>query len=230
MTTFWTGTMIKDKIERDLDLEEETFIVDAEMLGYINEGIDECEAEIHGLYEDYFLTKANIALVSGTEDYALPTNIYAHKIRRVIYRNGSIVYTINRVKDWKKFEEYAIEKVNQSSLQYVYFVYNPTGGAPAILLSPPAKETSATNVTIWYIRNATRLTTFADTCDIPEFVNFVMQYVKMRCYEKEGNPNLPTAMAALDQQRGQLQSTLASMVPDADNEIEPDMSLYREMT
>jgi hypothetical protein len=231
MTTFWTGTMIKEKIERDLDLEDEEFISDDEMLGYINEGIDEAEAEIQDLYEDYFLKKDFIALVNGTEEYSLPADIYAMKIRRIIYKSGSIVYTINRIKDWKKFEEYALEAVNQTSTRYMYFPINSTPGAPKLLLSPSAKETSSTNVTIWYLRNAARLASFSDTCDIPEFVNFVMQYVKVRCYEKEvGHPNLQKAMLDLEQQRSQMQSTLTGMVPDADNEIEPDLRLYEEMS
>lgn len=231
MSTFWTGTLIKEKIERDLDLEDEEFISDDEMLGYINEAIDEAEAEIHDLYEDYFLTKANIALVSGTEEYAVPADIYAMKIRRIIYKSGSTVYSIDRIKDWKKFEEYALESVNQSSTRYMYFPINSVAGAPKLLFSPPSKEDSATNVTIWYLRNANNLATFADTCDIPEFVNFVMQYVKVRCYEKEvGHPSLQKAMLDLEQQRSQMQSTLAAMVPDANNEIEADLRIYEEMS
>jgi hypothetical protein len=231
MTTFWTGTMIKNKIEADLDLEDEEFISDDELLGYINEAIDEAEAEIHGLYEDYFLKRDYIALSAGVEEFALPSDIYAMKIRRLIYKNGSIVYPITRFKDWKKFEAYALESVNQESTRYMYFPINTTVAAPKILLSPPSKETSSTNVTIWYLRNASRLASFSDTCDIPEFVNFVMQYVKVRCYEKEvGHPSLQKAMMDLEQQRTQMQSTLAAMVPDADNEIEPDLSSYEEMS
>lgn len=230
MTTYWTGDMIKTKVEQDLDLEEETFIVATEMLGYINEAIRECAAEVNGLYEDYFLTKAFLPLVLAQEDYLLPAGIYANKIRRIIYRFGSIVYSIDRLKDWKKFEEYSIEKINQSSLRYRYFLYNPSPTNVTILLSPPSKENSSTNVTIWYLRNPQELMAFSDTCDVPEFVTFIMQFVKVRCYEKEGHPNLPMALSGLEQQRAQMQSTLAAMVPDADNEIEPDMRLYREMS
>jgi hypothetical protein len=231
MTTFFTGTQIKEKIERDLDLEDEEFITDDEMLGYINEGVREAAAEINDLYEDYLLKRAYIPLVSGTEEYALPSDIYAMKIRRIVYRSGSTVYSIDRIKDWKKFEEYALESVSQSSTRYKYFPINSVAGEPRLLFSPPAKETSSQNVTIWYFREAAILSSFTDTCDIPEFINFIIQYVKVRCYEKEvGHPNLQKAMLDLEQQRSQMQSTLAAMVPDADNEIEPDLSLYEEMS
>lgn len=230
MTTFWTGTMFKTKIENDLDLTEETFITDTELLGYMNEAIDEAEAEILSLNEDYFLTRAYLALVIGTEEYILPADIYANKIRRIIYKNGSQVYTIERIRDYHKFEEYSVEAVYQSSTRYQYFPLNDAVGVPKLLFSPPAKETSSQNVRIWYLRNANRLTAFTDTCDIPEFANFIMQYVKVRCYEKEGHVNTSKAMEDLEQQRAQMQSTLANMVPDDDNTIEPDFSSYEEMS
>ena len=44
---FWTTSEIVEKIERDCDLEEELFIQSTEMLGYINEAIDDAEAVIH---------------------------------------------------------------------------------------------------------------------------------------------------------------------------------------
>ena len=53
--------------------------------------------------------------------------------------------------------------------------------------------------------------------------------MKVRVYEKEGHPNLPKAVQDLEQQRQQMVSTLASMVPDGSNEIEMDTSAYEEM-
>lgn len=230
MSEYWTWQMIRDKIERDLDLQAEIFIDDVELLAYANEAIRETEAEIHGIYEDYFLSRTALTLVSNQEEYALPTDLYAHKIRRIVYKNGTKTYPITRIKDWKKFEEYALESINKSSTTYCYFLINAVPGSPKILLSPPGKEDGAF-ATIWYLRKANRLVSLTDICDIPEFISFVLQYMKVRCYEKEqGNPNLQKAMADLEQQRAQMTSTLASMVPDADNGIEPDMSSYWEMS
>lgn len=226
----WTYSEIKTKIEEDLDLEDETFITDNELLAYANEAVDEAEAEIHTVYEDYFLTKASLALVQGTEEYALPEDIYGNKIRRIMYRNGGDVYTVARIRDWRKFEEYTLELAYQSSTRYRYFIINSTVGAPKIVLSPPAKETSAANVTIWYLRNANRFTDDDSECDIPEFVSFVIQYMKVRCYEKEGNPLVQKALADLEQQRAQMNATLTAMVVDDDNEMEPDLSIYNEHT
>lgn len=228
---YWTWAEIKDKVERDLDLQDETFIQDEEMLGYANEAIDEAEAEILTLYEDYFLTSANLALVTGTSEYSLPSDIYATKIRSIIYRSGSLIFPITKIKEWNKFEAIAFETTYPATQTYKYILKNPSAAAGyKIVLYPPAMETSASNVTIWYIRNANRLTSLTDTCDIPEFVQFVIQYIKVRCYEKEGHPNLQFAVQALEKQRSMMVQTLGDMIPDGDSEIQKDFSYYEEMS
>lgn len=229
MAKFYTWSEIKTKIEQDLDLEDEDFVRPTELLSYTNEAIDEAEAEIHGLYEDYFLTRGTITLAVDTDEYALPANIYAHKIRKLVYDNAGRVYAVDRIKDWGKFEEYSIQKNYGTGEIYRYFILNSTAGEPKVLLVPKAKEAGAF-IQIWYLRNANRLEVDADVCDIPEFINFIFQYVKVRVYEKEGHPNLPKAVADLEQQRAQMTSTLAAMVPDAGNEIEADLSAYEEMS
>lgn len=229
-TKFWTLTQIRSKIERDMDTEEETFVSQTELDEYINEGIDVCEAEIHTLYEDYFLTKSTLALVDGADEIDLPTDIYAHKIRRIVWRNGTDIYTVARIRDWKKFETYDIQRITGSSTTYAYFLMNTTPGSPKILLTPPAQTTDSTSATCWYLRQANRLVDDTDVCDIPEFVYFVIQYVKVRIMEKEGNPMLQKGMTDLAMIKDQMVSTLTSMVPDADDEIEADLSHYYNFT
>lgn len=225
---YWTLGQIRKKVQADLDIQGETFIRSDEFDAYVNEAIDEAEAEIHALYEDYFLDRDKISLVADQEEYDLPDNIYAHKIRRITYNNQSSTYTVHRVQDWKKFEKYEISNNYETSDLYQYFIMNETAGTPKILLLPPARETGDF-LTIWYLRQANRLVNEEDICDIPDFVNFVFQYVKFRVYEKEGHPNLGIATQALEQQRRLMQGTLATMVPDAENKIEEDFSFYEEM-
>jgi len=224
-----TLATIRAKIEQDLDLEEELFIPQNEILGYINEAIDEAEANIHTLYEDYFLTSANLALVTGTSDYALPTNIYANKLRGIQYANGSTIFKIRQLRDNERFESAALINLSQATDFYRYMLINDSAAGGIILrLFPSSRETSATNVTIWYLRNANALSAETDKCDIPEFINFIYQYVKVRCYEKEGHPNLGVALTRLDQQKQLMVETLTSMVPDGDNTIEQDLTYYQE--
>lgn len=226
---YWTWAEIRTKIKRDLDIEAETFIRADELLEYANDAIREAEAEIKALYEDYFLDKTSLSLVQGTDEYDLPTDIYAHKIRRVIYNNGSSVYTINRIQDWKKFETKAIADNFATSDLYQFFIYNPAAGTPKFLIVPKARETVADVVTIWYQRDANRLAVDTDICDIPEFITFIFKHIKTSVYEKEGHPNLDRAMADLAVERERMQGVLAQMVPDAENEIEIDYTFYEEM-
>jgi hypothetical protein len=228
---YWTYAEIKAKVERDLDLEDESFITDEELMGYANEAVDEAEAEIQTLYEDYFLSRAPLTLVQGTESYDLPDDIYAHKIRKMVYRNGDRVRVFERIKDWRKFEKYAWDLTDATDPDgyYYWFLDNTTPTAPKIILAPTPKESGAF-VTIWHLRNATRFEADTDSCDIPEFVTFVMQFMKVRCYEKEGHPNLPLAVAALENQRRLMRETLTAMTPDNENEIEPDLSHYEDQT
>lgn len=228
---YWTLAELKQKIERDTDTEAELFIQPDELLDYINEAIDEAEIEVHGLYEDYFLARATLTLIPDTNEYALPSTIYAHKIRRITYRRGTRQYTVRRVKDWKKFEAYELDLIfgSQTEEEYRYFILNEAAGAPRILFTPEMGD-DGDYMTIWFMRQANRLVDDTDILDIPEAANFVTQHVKKRIYEKEGHPNLPLAVADLERERGLLNSILASMVPDADNEIEMDLSPYEEMS
>lgn len=228
-TLYWTFDDLNTKVRRDLDLTEETFVTPEEMLGYVNEAIDRAEQEVHTLYEDYFLAKSSLSLLSGQEEYALPDGIYAHKIRRVIYSNGYKVYKVTRLGDWRKFETHAIDRASSKANILSYFMLNQTPGEPRILFTPVPQETGA-NVTIWYIRQANRMVTGTDILDIPEANNYILQYVKVRCLEKEHNPMSQKAVVDLETERLQLVSTLAAMVPDAENEIEADFSSYEELS
>lgn len=226
---YWTLAQIREKIKRDLDLQAEDFVVSGELIDYINEAIDECEAEIHSLYEDYFFTRTKINIVSGQESYALPENIYGHKIRGVMWINEGEIYRLKRVQPWKLAEEYAIAKeYDVSTNLYRYFVENPSAGAPVITLIP-TPDVSGQFAQVWYLRQANRLEEDTDVCDIPEFINFIFQYVKVRVYEKEGHPNAQQARVDLQAQRALMQGTLGEAQPDGENLIEMDTSLYEEM-
>lgn len=228
---YWTYSQIKEKVERDLDVQDEIFIQDDELLGYVNEAIDTCEAEIHTIYEDYFLTSANLSLIAGQSEYSLPSDIYANKIRGIIYSNGTDIFPIKRIKDWYKFEKMALLKQYPPSVEYSYFLKNPSASAGIkLILIPAARATDSTSVTVWYLRNANRLTSSSDLCDIPEFTSFVIQYAKCRIQEKEGHPNLTLSLQILEQLRNQMRDTLRDMVPDNENQIEMDTRIYEEMS
>lgn len=229
---YWTWAEIRAKIEAECDLEDEDFVRPGELLSYCNEAIDEAEAEIHGLYEDYFLKSVDIPVTSGDQLLSIPENmpdIYADKIRRIIFTLGgsTTTYPVTRMKDWHKFEQKAIYDTQVTTDLYQYFLINTTPGNPQIQVTPQLRETGTFRV--WYLRNANRLAIDTDVCDIPEFVNFVIAFIKVKVFQKEGHPGLGEATQKLEQQRQQMTSTLQSRVPDADNTLEMDISYYEDM-
>lgn len=217
-----TYSTLVDKLKSELDLYEETFITDSEILGYFNEAIDNLEALIHSVYEDYFMTKTSLTLVSGTQDYSLPTDIYAQKIRKLFYINGSDKYEVKRVRELNQIPYVQ----NEEGLRYI-LTNDATLGIRMSFYPTPA--VSGAYLTLFYIRNATRFTgVTTETCDLPEFSNVVVQYVKWRCMEKEGHPDVGSAVGALDALRVLMVETLTNRVIDEDTEIIKDVSFYRD--
>ena len=229
---YWTWAEIRTKIEQECDLEDEDFVRRDELLAYANEAIDEAEAEIHSLYEDYFLKKVDVPVVSNDEFFSIPTimpDIFGDKIRRVIFKEAgnTTVYTVTRLRDWKKFEQKAVADTQLTTDLYQYFLVNSTPGNPQIMLVPKSRETGT--LTVWYLRNANRLVNDTDICDIPEFINFIFSHMKMKVYAKEGHPGYPEALERLETERNRMNAVLASRVPDMDNEVEMDLSHYGDM-
>lgn len=223
----------KAKVQRDLDLEEEEFIQPEELLEYFNEALREAEAEVLGIYEDYLLDSANLALAIGTSKYDLPDGIYASKIRGIIYASGSTIYEINRIRTARKFLDRALLRDASPTDYYTYIIINNSTTGIQIELSPASKETSSSNVTIWFLRKVDEIVDDADIVDkdIPESINFVYAYVKAKCKQKENAGVMPPdAQAEIEQQRKLMIETLTNMVPDDDNENIKDMTFYNEMS
>lgn len=229
---YWSWAEIKEKIEADLDLQDEDFVRKDELLAYANEAIDEAESEIHTLYEDYFLKYVDIPIVVDDEFLSIPTlipDIYADKIRGVIFTvpGSTTTYTVARLKDWKKFQHKAISDTQSTTDLYSYFIVNTTPGNPQIMLVPKSRESGTLKV--WYLRNANRMVLDTDVCDIPEFINFIFSHMRVKVFGKEGHPGYAEALERLESERTRMIAVLSNRVPDADNEIDVDMSHYNEM-
>ena len=219
--TLWTLAEIRAKVKEDLDLEDEVFIDDEEIASKINASIDKAEQIIHTRNEDYLLQSTTLSLVSGTSEYDLPANIYAHKIRKVFYVNGSDRYEVKRIRNLNSIPE--IEDADD----YRYVVYMTPSGTFKMKLYPASRETS-TNITIWYIGNANRLTDDADVMNIPEAVHFVIENTKLECARKEGHPHQVALEAEVMKQEQMMIDSLTAIVVDEDNKVELDMSYYSD--
>lgn len=228
---YWTLAEMKEQQTREMGIEDEVFIDSNELAGYYNNAIDEAEAEIHGLFQNYFRARASISFENGVEGVDMPENIYAMKILEVRYRNGSVVSKIEEIPETKQIDLYEQYKANNTLATgggFVgYFVDNTTPGEPKIIFVPTPGETGAYG-SIWYLRNANRLTEDDDICDIPEFVSFIFAYTRYWVLFKEGHPNTQLAGIELEKQRSLMQATLASRAAAPAPMVEPDMSHYEE--
>lgn len=233
MAKYWQLSEIREKVQQDLDLEGEVFIQPTELTNYINQAIDEAEAEIHSIYEDYFLTDYYVPLETEEHLYSLPPDIYAHKIRKIIYSDDqSKTYEIPRIPERAKFEDIALTERFRSTEFYRYFIYNKEIGNPQLYFVPAIRtgDVSPRRMRVWYLRNANRLVNDTDVCDIPEFVHFVIAYTKLRCLEKEMHPGTEYWANHTERQRRLMVDTLSNMVPDGETRVELDMTTYEELS
>lgn len=229
----FTKLEIITKVEEDLDIQDEEIVLPAEMTGYLQAAVRDATALIQTIEEDYFLTFAWLALVTGTQLYTLPADIYASKIRGINYRLGTRQFPIRRIRNLKKFLEILdSESDTTTDPVYRYFIVNRSAAAGVeIELLPASRETSAQNVRLWYWREANILVNDADKCDIPEFINYIFAHVKKSCRAKMNNGVAPpdAIMELKDQERLMLE-TLERMCPDNDTIVEADTSTYDDHT
>lgn len=229
-------TTIKEKIERELDLETEDFIQPEEFKSYVNDAINIAEQAIHklGLEDEYFLSRGNISLVTNQEDYNLPADIYSNKIKRITYINGSTIFDVRRLRGHTRFEDAArISVYNTITDYYRYWIRNDSSATkPVIQLIPKSRETVSNVLEIWYYRTARKWTDDDSAlCDLPESaLQFLYAYVRYRCYDKEGHPNSQEAKEQMQQTRQDMIDVLSNMVPDEDSEMDKDLSIYQDMT
>jgi hypothetical protein len=219
----WTYGEASNKISQDLDLKEEKFITPDELMGIFNDAIDEAEQMVLGLYEDYLLAEKDYTLVAGQDRYTMPDDIYANKIRYLWFNDNKLRYQIKRTR--ASILPFADIPHSEYSFQIQH--RDPDEGV-TIKLSPSVTH-SGPYMFMQYIRNANRVADDSSIIDLPEAMNFIFAYVKVRVYTKEVNPLVQLALSDLEAQRTYLQTTLSSMTVDDDNDIAPDMSFYSDL-
>lgn len=219
----WTYEEAANKLSVELDLQEEKFVSPDELMGIFNDAIDEAEQTVLGLFEDYLLAEQTYTLVPGQDRYSMPDDIYANKIRYLWFNDGMYRYQIKRTR--ANILPFADIANSRYSFQIQH--RQPSEGI-TIKLSPSVTH-SGPYMNMQYIRNANRIVDDSSVFDIPEAMNFIFAYVKVRIMTKESNPLLQVALADLEAQRGYLQNTLKSMTVDEDNEIVPDLSFYEDL-
>jgi hypothetical protein len=231
-----TFEQIKTKVERELDIETEDFIQPDEFREYVNDAIDIVFAEILklGLEDEYFLKWKYMALVQGQDTYALPTDIYSNKIKKIMYRQGATLYEIKRMRSKQRFEQ--IEEILQynSVTDFYRYLLTNHGSDEGITLElfPASKEDSTQNVKVWYQREPQKWTTDSSKkCDLPEIaLNFLYAYVHFRVFDKEQHAGAADKKASMMDNRELMIQTLTNMVPDEESSIDMDTSAYEDFS
>lgn len=229
---FKTFGTLNAQLLKELDLEGEEFIATDEMMGLWNHAVSIAESHINtlGLRDKYFLARKKLSTVLGSEEISMPSDIYANKILRIVYRNGATFYTVRPLDSKDMFENYEYLNAFSSTDFYRYFIDHTTAGTEKIILVPAARETVSNVMTIWYHRDANRYTTDASVCDLPEIAyEFLHACVKELCYAKESHVNYEGAKMERQEKEQLMQSVLAGQIQDNEMSlIEADLSFYQE--
>lgn len=221
-----TYAQLLAKIKNDNDLSGESFISDNEMLGYLNEAIKNAAKIINVLgYEDkYFMSApATLNLVNGAQTIALPADIYANKIRKLFYVNGTRIYEIRKIRRLVDIP------FVQAGDDYLFEVFFPTGQLPLLYLYPTPAENGAF-LQMYYIRgpklmDATSIAT--NVMEIPESENAIYAHIMWNVAKKSKNATMiSNAKADLNEQVELMESVLADMFPDENNKVQMDLSAY----
>jgi len=206
---------IRDQVIEDLDLHAHESIHEDDLTSWVNMGIRDAEAEIHTLTAKYFLSYAEIPIVIGQNKVNYPADIYANRINKIIYTDGLEVATSLDI------------HYNGGNPVLEWMPVNITGEGRMMQLFPDVGRTGTLRV--WYIRNATVLVLDDDVCDIDEFENYIIQYVKTQAYLKDGDPRADDSKILEEQMKVKMIETLEDMIDDdEDDKIEMDTSHYDE--
>lgn len=224
--TYPTYGSLVTRVSADYDISDENFIPAAELLTLFNAALRSVEKTIHDLhFEDkYFLINGAINLVNGTADYALPTDIYASKIRHLWYENGSTKYEIPKMRNVKDY------KFAMSGDGYEFLLMNTASGIVLRMLPTPTE--SGAYVKMLYIREIRRFVASTsdatNTLEIPEAEDAVIAHVKRGITRKMRRPDLTQVEDALFQaEMATLEASLKEMVPDENNLAQMDLTYYQ---
>lgn len=216
------------KVQNDNDLTQETFISSAELIGYLNEAIRKSETAIHnfGLEDTYFRANDTLTLVNGTDKYNYPTDIYANKLLKIYYVNGTKKYEVKKIRNLQDTlwfysgDDYRFLPINNQQ----------ASGGNQMQFYPSVTESGAF-IQRWYIRDMFTITSdtadMNNNCEVPEAINFIFQHLRWNVAKKSRRADLIAQEASdLKVEYDLMMETLREMIPDENNKVMLDLSAY----
>ena len=185
-----TLAQLKVRALEQADLTNSLFVASARLTEWINDALGELHDIIVTSYEDYIRSTATITLVSGTQSYDLPADLY--KLLKVWMLSGNDRYIMRRanIEDFEvKYERRMMPSVLGPQLLYAIM------GTKFLLDRAPS---SSGSVELWYVPQFVPITDEAGVIHAsiqPGWEAFVIYDVAARCLVKEESD--PAAVLAL---------------------------------
>ena len=224
---YLTWGEIKAEVQKDHGIEGDPEYDEQELVNLCNRAINRVESRVIQLQQDYFLSRTDIAVISGTTEYTLPSDIYANKVRRIFWKEDG--YNPRRL--WRATDIDDMERTSgydsyDHTKKLRYMIINNSLTGPAITLS---YSTIDATLAVYYTRNANRFNAQdgdGQICDIPEFADAVIAYMKYLVELKDKSPTVGATKQDYVDIMTELTSSLAQAVNDEDMTIQPDMEIY----
>lgn len=171
---------MKVRVRDRADMKNSEFVTDEELAQYINASYQELYDILVASFEDYYTLPPVSFTLSSTDYYELPSNFYKLRGIDAALDNGNNFYTVS------PFDFARRNRQGQSlyRLDYVQYDKNYRIVGNRIYFTPA--ERAAGVYRIWYIPQATTLTTETSTLDgINGWEEYVVVDAARKCLAKE---------------------------------------------
>lgn len=114
------------------------------------------------LNPDYFKTSTTINLVSGTQEYALPTDfVRATQIKLKLNSTDTLSESTAMPQNWGDGTE------SLTGLKFHYIIQNASDGLLYLGLKDTISENVTSGIKVWYVKRPVRITAVTDTLNTP---------------------------------------------------------------
>ena len=200
----YTESDLRTRARRRADMENSTFVTDAEIQDYLNSSISELHDFMVKSYEDYFVSEQtyNAPLATGGEN--LPADFY--KALGVDYDSGGITSTLKAY----SFTERNIYNTPYAVIDRLAEPMYKIEGTKIKLI--PGNSQSGT-ITLYYVPQATQFSVSVTEIEnvIPGYEEYVVVATAIRMLMKEESD-----VSALERERQQLSSRIIRAISPRD--------------
>ena len=200
----YTESDLRTRARRRADMENSTFVTDAEIQDYLNSSISELHDFMVKSYEDYFVSEQTYNAPLATGGANLPDDFY--KALGVDYDSGGITSTL---------KAYSFTERNVYNTPYAVIdrlaepMYKIEGTKIKLI---PGNSQSGT-ITLYYVPQATQFSSTVTEIEnvIPGFEEYVVVATAIRMLMKEESD-----VSALERERQQLASRIIRAISPRD--------------